>query len=58
MTELVKGNCQFVIIQDVSKKSGNNYKRLKLIFPDGYEKDFITVVNDEMYYCIRKASEK
>lgn len=57
MTELYKGTCQFVVIQDVGKQSGKEYKAIKIKIGD-YEISRPLFVNDEIMYCIKTAVEK
>lgn len=51
MEILKKGTCQFKIIKDVSKKSGNEYKALKLVFND-YELSTPVFINNDQLYLI------
>lgn len=56
MQVIKEGTCQFKIVEDVSKKTGNNYKALKVVIGD-YEISRPLFINDEILYCINKAVE-
>lgn len=49
---LVRGTCEYKIIEDVSKKSGNKYKAIKLVFKD-YELSTPLFINDDQMYLIK-----
>lgn len=57
MTELLKGTCEFKVIQDVGKESGKEYKAIRLKIND-YEISRPLFVNEEILYCIKKAMEE
>lgn len=57
MQELLKGTCEFKVISDVSKKTGNDYKAIKVKVND-YEVSRPLFVNDEIMYCIKTALDK
>ena len=57
MTELGKGICNFKVIEDVSKKSGNKYKAIKLIFKD-WELSTPLFINDDQYFLIQDRLKK
>ena len=52
MEELLRGQCQYRVIKDVSKK-GNEYKAIKLIFKD-YEISTPLFLTDDQLYIIRE----
>lgn len=52
MTEIGKGTCEFKVIEDVSKKSGNKYKAIKLVFAD-YELSTPLFINDDQLQLIK-----
>lgn len=52
-----QGTCKFKIIQDVSKKSGNSYKAIKLVFGD-YELSTPLFLNDDQLFVIKDRLEK
>lgn len=51
MEILKQGTCEFKIIKDVSKKSGSEYKAIKLKFGD-YELSTPLFINDDQEYLI------
>ena len=52
MNVLEQGLCKFKVIEDVSKKSGNKYKAIKLIFKD-WELSSPLFINDDQYFLIQ-----
>lgn len=52
MEVIGSGTCQFKVITDVSKKSGNSYKAIKLVFGD-YELSTPLFVNDDQLALIK-----
>ena len=57
MAEILKqGTCEFKIVKDVSKKSGSEYKCIKLVFGD-YELSTPLFVNDDQIYLISEKSK-
>lgn len=52
MEVIGKGTCQFKIVKDVSKKSGNEYKAIKLVFND-YELSTPLFINDDQLFLIK-----
>ena len=52
MEILGTGTCQFKIVEDVSKKSGNKYKAIKLVFKD-YELSTPLFINDDQMFLIK-----
>lgn len=53
MAEILgKGVCEFKIVEDVSKKSGNKYKAIKLIFKD-WELSTPLFINDDQLFLIK-----
>lgn len=58
VVETIKqGTCKFKIIKDVSKKSGNEYKAIKLVFGD-YELSTPLFLNDDQLFVINDRLEK
>lgn len=55
--EIFKGTCEFVVTEEVSKKSGNKYNALKLKFKD-YELSSWILLNKEQLYLINKLADK
>lgn len=55
--EILKGTCEFVVTEEVSKKSGNKYNALKLKFKD-YELSSWILLNKEQLYLINKLADK
>lgn len=57
MEILGKGMCEFKIIEDVSRKSGNKYKAIKLVFRD-YELSRPLFINDDQMFLIKDRLSK
>lgn len=57
MTELYKGKCDFVVFDDVSKKTGNHYQALKVKIGE-YEISSWILLNAEKMYCIENEIKK
>ena len=57
MQELLKGTCQFVVIEDVSPKTNKPYKRIKLQIGD-YEVKNLPWVSDELFYILNSKAKK
>ena len=57
MQVLGQGLCNFKVIEDVSKKSGNTYKAIKLIFKD-WELSTPLFINDDQYFLIQDRLKK
>ena len=47
-----QGTCQFKVVKDISKKSGNEYKCLKLIFRD-YELSTPVFITEDQLFLIK-----
>lgn len=56
MTELANGVCKFKIIQDISKKTGNPYKYIKVTIGDYDVRNWI-LLNDDQYELIKIKSQ-
>ena len=52
MEELIKGTCNFKVITDQSRKTGNEYKAIKLSFKD-WELSTPIFINDDQLYLIK-----
>jgi len=52
MEELIKGTCNFKVIKDQSRKTGNEYKAIKLSFKD-WELSTPIFINDDQLYLIK-----
>lgn len=50
-TEVLKGKCDFRIVEKISNKTGKPYKALKLSF-NGYELSNQLFVNEDQIYII------
>lgn len=57
MTELYKGKCEFVVFNDVGKKSGKPYTALKVKIGE-YEVSSWILLNNEQIYCIDQEVKK
>ena len=57
MQELLKGTCEFKVVQDTSKKTGNEYQYIRVKIND-YEVSRPLFINNEILYCIKKALEE
>lgn len=57
MAELLKGKCDFVLEENVSNRTGNKYKCIKLIFGDYQLRSFV-LVNDDQFYIIERKTKK
>lgn len=56
MKTIYKGRCEFELFEEVSKKSGQPYRAIKIKIGD-YEPSGYLFVNNEKMYCIEKAIE-
>ena len=52
MDKLGSGTCKFEVIEDVSKKTGNKYKCIKLTFND-YELSTPLFINNDQLQLIK-----
>lgn len=57
MNVLASGKCDFTIVEDVSKKSGNPYKCIRLKFNDYELNTPLFVNNDQIYIITEKLKE-
>lgn len=57
MAELLKGKCDYVIEENISKNTGNPYKCLKVKFGDYQLRSFV-LLNDDQFYIIERKSKK
>lgn len=58
MTTIGQGTCQFKVIEDVSKKSGNKYKAIKLVFGDWELSTPLFITDDQLYLIKIKSGRK
>lgn len=58
MTEILKGTCEFTVIEDVSKKEGNKpYKAIK-VKVGNYEISRPLFINNEILYILQQELNK
>ena len=57
MEKLLSGTCQYVVVKDQSKKTGNDYIAVKLKFND-YELSTPTFLTSDQFYIISNAVKK
>lgn len=57
MQVIKQGTCQFAIIEDVSKKTNNSYRALKVKIGD-YELSNMIFLNRDQMFIIEKEFEK